>query len=201
MHKGMSVVKKLINRPEDGSAGSAARHGARLSEGWCGFSLTRLSSCARMHRCAARSPSFRAAAAAMSQCTVASSGAGMLDAACPGAVFTSPTPDQMLAASQIGRRRRRRALHRQELHRRRAQFRDGRRTGQQPRASTSRACIIDDDVAVQRQSLHGRASRRRRDGPGGKDRRRGRRSESCPCCASPRSAARSTNPAAAWAWH
>ncbi|WP_224363327.1 dihydroxyacetone kinase subunit DhaK [Hyalangium versicolor] len=27
-------------------------------------------------------------------------GLGMLDAACPGAVFTSPTPDQMLAASQ-----------------------------------------------------------------------------------------------------
>ena len=28
-------------------------------------------------------------------------GRGMLDAACPGAVFTSPTPDQVLAASQI----------------------------------------------------------------------------------------------------
>ena len=27
-------------------------------------------------------------------------GIGMLDAACPGAVFTSPTPDQMLAATQ-----------------------------------------------------------------------------------------------------
>jgi dihydroxyacetone kinase-like protein len=27
-------------------------------------------------------------------------GTGMLDAACPGAVFTSPTPDQMLAAAQ-----------------------------------------------------------------------------------------------------
>ncbi|RIJ77053.1 dihydroxyacetone kinase subunit DhaK [Nakamurella silvestris] len=27
-------------------------------------------------------------------------GAGMLDAACPGAVFTSPTPDQVLAAAQ-----------------------------------------------------------------------------------------------------
>ncbi len=27
-------------------------------------------------------------------------GAGMLDAACPGAVFTSPTPDQMVAATQ-----------------------------------------------------------------------------------------------------
>ena len=28
-------------------------------------------------------------------------GAGMLDAACPGQVFTSPTPDQMLAAVQV----------------------------------------------------------------------------------------------------
>src|SRR5262245_51147447 len=27
-------------------------------------------------------------------------GRGMLDAACPGAVFTSPVPDQMLAATQ-----------------------------------------------------------------------------------------------------
>ncbi|AFY42536.1 Dak kinase [Nostoc sp. PCC 7107] len=27
-------------------------------------------------------------------------GQGMLDAACPGEIFTSPTPDQMLAASQ-----------------------------------------------------------------------------------------------------
>src|ERR1017187_4676026 len=27
-------------------------------------------------------------------------GHGMLDAACPGQVFTSPTPDQMLAAAQ-----------------------------------------------------------------------------------------------------
>src|SRR6202453_2709751 len=27
-------------------------------------------------------------------------GKGMLDAACPGAVFTTPTPDQMLAATQ-----------------------------------------------------------------------------------------------------
>ena len=27
-------------------------------------------------------------------------GRGMLDAACPGPVFTSPTPDQMVAATQ-----------------------------------------------------------------------------------------------------
>src|ERR1700752_2468398 len=29
-------------------------------------------------------------------------GYGMLDAACPGAVFTSPVPDQMLAATKAG---------------------------------------------------------------------------------------------------
>src|SRR6202140_4189628 len=29
-------------------------------------------------------------------------GRGMLDAACPGAVFTSPVPDQMLAATKAG---------------------------------------------------------------------------------------------------
>src|SRR5271154_3214658 len=28
-------------------------------------------------------------------------GVGMLDAACPGAIFTSPTPDQMLAAVKL----------------------------------------------------------------------------------------------------
>jgi len=28
-------------------------------------------------------------------------GKGMLDAACPGQVFTSPTPDQMMAAAQV----------------------------------------------------------------------------------------------------
>src|SRR3981189_1387389 len=31
-------------------------------------------------------------------------GLGMLDAACPGAVFTSPVPDQMLAAPKAARR-------------------------------------------------------------------------------------------------
>ena len=50
---------------------------------------------------------------------------GMLDAACPGQVFTSPTPDQMLAAAAGGRRRRRRAVHRQELRGRRHELRDG----------------------------------------------------------------------------
>ncbi len=44
-------------------------------------------------------------------------GMGMLDAACPGEVFTSPVPDQMMAATQGGGRRRRSGPHRQELHR------------------------------------------------------------------------------------
>ena len=52
-------------------------------------------------------------------------GLGMLDAACAGEVFTSPVPDQMLAAQQGRRRRRGRAPHRQELHRRRAELPDG----------------------------------------------------------------------------
>ena len=73
-------------------------------------------------------------------------GHGMLDAACPGQVFTSPTPDQMLAAAAGGRHRRRRALHRQELRRRRDELRDGRRDGRRRR---SRTVITNDDVAVE----------------------------------------------------
>ena len=44
-------------------------------------------------------------------------GLGMLDAAVPGAVFTSPTPDPIARRHAGGRRRRRRAAHREELHR------------------------------------------------------------------------------------
>ncbi len=46
-------------------------------------------------------------------------GMGMLDGACPGEVFTSPTPDQMYEAAKGGRWRRRCFVHCQELHRRR----------------------------------------------------------------------------------
>ena len=53
-------------------------------------------------------------------------GAGMLDAACAGEIFTSPVPDQIAAARR--RLRGRRPPHREELHRRRHEFRDGRRT-------------------------------------------------------------------------
>ena len=49
-----------------------------------------------------------------------------------------------------GRRRRRgRAAHREELHRRRPQLPDGRRAGRRRRASRSRSVLVNDDVAVQ----------------------------------------------------
>ena len=48
----------------------------------------------------ARLASSPAAAMATSRCMAALSGWGMLDAACPGAVFTSPVPNQMLAATK-----------------------------------------------------------------------------------------------------
>ena len=56
-------------------------------------------------------------------------GMGMLDAACPGQVFTSPTPDQMLAAAEAVDTGAGLPLHRQELRRRRDELRDGRRDG------------------------------------------------------------------------
>ena len=64
-------------------------------------------------------------------------GHGMLDAACPGQVFTSPTPDQMVAAAEAVDDRRRLPLHRQELRRRRDELRDGRRDGRQRQSRRS----------------------------------------------------------------
>jgi len=92
-------MKKLINRPEDvvreALQGFAAAHGDRL----------RVST----------DPAFiaRSDAPVPGKVALVSGGGsghepmhggfvgpGMLDAACPGEVFTSPTPDQMLAATQ-----------------------------------------------------------------------------------------------------
>ena len=55
-------------------------------------------------------------------------GLGMLDAACAGEIFTSPTPDQMLEATKVRRFGRWGAAHCEELHRRRDELRDGGRT-------------------------------------------------------------------------
>ena len=95
-------------------------------------------------------------------------GHGMLDAACPGQVFTSPTPDQMLAAAQAVDAGARRAVHRQELLRRHDELPDGRRDAR-PR---------ERDRARQRRrrgrelDLHHRPARRGRHADRREDRRR-----------------------------
>ena len=104
-----------------------------------------------------------------SRCTAASSGPGMLDAACPGEVFTSPTPGPDAGRDQGGRRRRRGAAHRQELHRRRAELRDGGRAGAADEGIEVEAVVINDDVAVTGQPLHRRPARRRGHGAGRED--------------------------------
>ena len=101
-------------------------------------------------------------------------GPGMLDAACPGEVFTSPTPDQMLEATKAvdggaG------VLHIVKNY-----------TGDVLNFEMAAdlaggegievaAVVINDDVAVEDSPLHRRAPRRRRDGAGGEDLRRRRR--------------------------
>ena len=74
----------------------------------------------------------------------------MLDAACPGQVFTSPTPDQMVAAAAAVDSGAGRAVHRQELCRRRDEFRDGRRDVAEGSIAT---VVTNDDVAVERSDL------------------------------------------------
>ena len=72
-------------------------------------------------------------------------GRGMLDAACPGQVFTSPTPDQMLVAAQAVDSRHRGALHREELLGRRDELRDGDGDVRGHAATV----LTNDDVAVE----------------------------------------------------
>ena len=130
-------MKKLINRPED-VVRDGARPASRLAH----------AGTLRVHT----RPDFivRADAPVPGKVAIVSGGGsghepmhggfvgpGMLDAACPGEVFTSPTPDQMLAATQAvdggaG------VLHivknyTGDVH----ELRDGRRAGRATRASRS----------------------------------------------------------------
>ena len=103
-------------------------------------------------------------------------GMGMLDAACPGAVFTSPTPDQMLEATKAvnggaG------VLHIVKNY-------TGDIMNFEMAADLARAegieveaVVTNDDVAVQGQPVHRRPPRRGRDRAGREDLRRGRRAE------------------------
>ncbi len=92
-------MKKLINDPDavvrEALEGIEAAHGDRLRVIYDPYVIVRAD--APVQGKVGSSP---AAAPATSRCTAALSAAGMLDAACPGEVFTSPTPDQMLEATK-----------------------------------------------------------------------------------------------------
>ena len=93
-------MKKLINAPDDVLAEAlvgveAAHPDLRVDH------ANRIIYRGDAEGLRARSRSSRAAARATSRSTAASSGLGMLDAACAGEVFTSPTPDQMLEATKV----------------------------------------------------------------------------------------------------
>ena len=91
-------MKKLINAPDDVLAqsldGFAAAHADIVTpRGRRKFLRRRVLG-------PARSGSSRAAARGHEPLHVGFVGHGMLDAACPGQVFNSPTPDQMVAAAE-----------------------------------------------------------------------------------------------------
>ena len=92
-------MKKLINDPR--SVVEESVHGFGLAHA----DLVTVSADPDLHHPQGRAggrqggPCSPAAAAATNRCTPGFVGLGMLDAAVPGAVFTSPTPDQILPAT------------------------------------------------------------------------------------------------------
>src|SRR5216117_663318 len=100
-------------------------------------------------------------------------GMGMLDAACPGEVFTSPTPDQMEAATKAvdggaG------VVHIVKNYTGDVMNFEMAAELVRSEGSEVESVLVDDDVAVQ-DSLHRGSPGRRRDGADGEDRgRRGR---------------------------
>jgi len=92
-------MKKLINRPQDVVAealrGMAAAHGELVRVNFEPNYLVRTDAPVR-----GKVGIISGGGSGHEPMHGGFVGMGMLDAACPGAVFTSPTPDQMLAASQ-----------------------------------------------------------------------------------------------------
>ncbi len=117
----------------------------------------------------------------------------------PGGGLHLPHARPDVRGDQGGGRRRRRPPHRQELHRRRAELRDGRRARPR-RRDRGRGRGHRRRRGGAGQPLHRRPSRRRHHRPGREDRRgrRPRRGAASP--RSPRSAGGSTRRGAAWAW-
>ena len=88
-------------------------------------------------------------------------GMGMLDAACPGEVFTSPTPDQMLAAAKAVDGGAGVLLIVKNYTGDVMNFEMAAELARDEGIEVE-SVVIDDDVAVQRQSVHRRAARRGR---------------------------------------
>jgi dihydroxyacetone kinase len=99
-------------------------------------------------------------------------GPGMLDAAVPGAVFTSPTPDAIQAAIQAVDGGAGVLLLVKNYTGDVLNFETAAELAEAD-GTPIRSVVIDDDVA-EGLDLHGRPSRCRRHGPAGEDRRRGR---------------------------
>ena len=92
-------MKKLINRPEDvvveSLAGMAAAHGDLISVNVSPHYITRADA-----PVAGKVALVSGGGSGHEPMHGGFVGKGMLDAACPGEVFTSPTPDQMLEATK-----------------------------------------------------------------------------------------------------
>ena len=127
-------------------------------------------------------------------------GLGMLDAACAGEVFTSPVPDQMLAATKLvdggaG------VLHVVKNYT--GDVMNFEMAAELAAAETGARGRLRGHRRRRRragQHLDGRPARRRRHRAAGEDRRRRGRAGPRPRRRSPTSPARSTPTAAAWAW-
>ena len=95
-------MKKLINRPEDvvveSLAGMAAAHGDLISVNVSPHYITRADA-----PVAGKVALVSGGGSGHEPMHGGFVGKGMLDAACPGEVFTSPTPDQMLSHQGGGR--------------------------------------------------------------------------------------------------
>ena len=92
-------MKKLINAPDDVVPTRSGAWRRRTGTGF-GSAMTRIWSSAPTPRCRARSDSISGGGSGHEPMHGGFVGPGMLDAACPGEVFTSPTPDQMAEATK-----------------------------------------------------------------------------------------------------
>ena len=131
-------MKKLINAPDDVVRDALRGHGGGARRPGAGHLRPATWSSAPTRRSRARSGLISGGGSGHEPMHGGFVGPGMLDAACPGEVFTSPTPDQMLEATKAVNGGAGRPAHRQELHRRRHELRDGRRAWARARASRSR---------------------------------------------------------------